>query len=154
MKAFQLSLAEFQVSSEQYYQRKSRNKRLAAPVQEFLLPEQLALTLDALLDGIPEVEWTEKSLTTLRDAMISRSLEIIRNKKANTDSFAEELAWLFSDSDEDHPFSIQQCCVSAGLSIDDLRLGIDYALDEEKRMILRLIDNGRYNTKKRKSRSL
>lgn len=140
-------IAQQSLFDDFHYEKKalSRFPRVKKHTQEeSARPVQLEFNIDEYLDQLPEVIWEEKDLEFLRDALISRSLEIMRNKKANTASFAEELAWFFSDKDVDHPFSIQQCCLSAGLNIDALREGVSAALDADKKMILRLIDSGAY----------
>lgn len=99
----------------------------------------------------PTPEWEEVEMLHLRDWLVERSLEMIRNKEVSSASFAEELAWFYNDVDSEHPFSIQNCCQTAGLDLDSLRHGLDAALEEEKRKIIRLIDNGKYNSRTNKA---
>lgn len=97
----------------------------------------------------PTAEWEDSELLCLSDWIVERSLEMIRNKEASSASFAEEIAWFYND--DEHPFSIKNCCLSAGLDLESLRHGLDAALEEEKRKIIRLIDNGKYDSRPNKA---
>lgn len=90
------------------------------------------------------IVWTDKQAGILMEAMIERSIAIIKAASVRSSWFAEELAWLYSD-DKKHPFSAARCAAEAKLNLDALRQGLDYALPQEKRDRLRLIDNGLYD---------
>lgn len=106
-------------------------------------PLQLEFDLNQFLDSLPDVIWDERHIMMLREHILSRSLEIIRNKKAVSSGFAEEIAWLYSDAPG--PFSAQLCAEAAGYDLEEIRAGLDFALTQDKRDRLRLVDNGRYD---------
>lgn len=99
--------------------------------------------LDKFLDSLPEVLWDKQHVLCLQEYILSYSLEAIRNKKVSSAGFAEELAWLYSDAPG--PFSAQLCAEAAGYALEDVRNGLDFALTQDKRDRLRLIDNGKYD---------
>lgn len=84
-------------------------------------------------------EWEDDQVGHLMDYMIVRSFEIVRNKESFTDSFAEELAWIYDDN-ENHPFSFQKCCSIAGLDADTLKEGLYRSLPEDKKIVIKLLD--------------
>lgn len=92
-------------------------------------------------------EWSDEEVSNLMDDMLYRSLSFIRNKSAHSEHFAEEVAWFFDEDNKDHPFSIHNCCLIAGLDVDDLRSGLYYVLPEDKKMIVRLINGSYYKEK-------
>lgn len=126
--------------------RSSKNKAKALTQTQMTLSFIVECEDDGLMGLV--VEWDEQEMNYLRDSLIERSIQILRNKEATTSSFAEELAWIYSEDNPEHPFSIQTCCKAAGLDLEGLRLGLDRSLPEGKRMIIRLIDNGEYNTRR------
>ena len=106
-------------------------------------PKQMEFDLNKYLDSLPEVVWDKLQIRLLREHILARSLEIIRNKKANSQGFAEEVAWLYSDMPG--PFSAEMCSLAAGYDLEEIREGLDFALTQDKRDRLRLIDNGKYD---------
>lgn len=105
-------------------------------------PAQIEMSLDQLLDEIEDLSWTDNRVIALMDGLIQNSLRSIRDKKFNTASFAEEVAWFFDCFNDDHPFSARNCAVVAGLDIDSIRMATIRALPMEKVRIILLIDNG------------
>src|SRR5690606_15142736 len=82
-------------------------------------------------------EWDDLEVLSLMEYMIYRSFQIVKRKGANTDSFAEELAWIFND--EIKPFSFENCCNAASLDFRELREGLYRSLDEEKQLVVSLL---------------
>ncbi|WP_225677375.1 hypothetical protein [Thalassolituus marinus] len=102
-------------------------------------PKQLSIDVEKLLDSLQDVEWKDEHILIMKDWLLCRSLEIIRNKAASTSSFAEEVAWIYEQQEDWLPFSARKCAESSGLDIERIRSGLYGAVSEEKRQIIRLL---------------
>jgi len=119
-------------------------RKMTTNEREWIEKHQLSFNFESFLDSLPEVVWDDKGITGLMTALLERSLEIIRNKSSKTASFAEEMAWFFSD-DRSEPFAALNCAEVAGYDLEDIRQGLDFALPQDKRDHMRLLDNGAYD---------
>jgi hypothetical protein len=146
----QLSLIDFSELPTSDVVVKKKLRQIRSQSSECDLPQQLTFDLEKFLDELPDFEWTNDKILELMDGMIKSALQSIRDRKVNTKAFAEDIAWLYDWRNEDHPFSAEKCAIVAGLDIDSIRFGTDSSLPEEKRVIIRLIDNGKFDTRRRK----
>lgn len=120
-----------------------KRKRVFYAAAEEQKPQQLVFDLDKFLDEMAEVEWTNELIIGLMDGMLNSALKSIRDKKYHSKSFAEEIAWLYDQTD-DSPFSAENCATVSDLDIDKIRFTVSRSLPSEKQEIVRLIDNGAY----------
>jgi hypothetical protein len=129
---------------------KKKRKRIRSVSLEIEMPQQLSFDLEKFLEELPDFEWTDERILELMDWMIDSAVQSIRNRKVNSKAFAEDVAWLYDWRNDHHPFSANNCAKVAGIDIEAIRLGTDFSLPEEKRAIIRLIDNGEFSTRRKK----
>ena len=123
---------------------KKKRKRIRSVSPEIEMPKQLTFDLEKFLDELPDFEWTDERILELMGGIIRSALTGIRDRKVTSKAFAEDVAWLYDWRNDHHPFSAANCAKVVGMDIEAIRLGIDSNLPEEKRAIIRLIDNGKY----------
>jgi hypothetical protein len=145
----QLNLIDFSELPTSDVVVKKKPRQIHSHSLESDLPQQLTFDIEKFLDELPDFEWTNERILELMDSMIISAQKSIRDRKVNSKAFAEDIAWLYDWRNDDHPFSAENCAIVAGMDIDSIRFGTDYSLSEEKRAIIRLIDNGKFNARRR-----